>query len=182
MKKKEFFTFRGYEMQRKNKMYLTASMEDYLEMISRQCEGNRIVRINSLAEQLNVQAPSVTKVVQKLAKIGLLAYEKYGIIQLTEKGKKIGDFLLARHRTIETFLRHIGVRESCILKETEMIEHYLSIDSVRNIELLNEFFTKNPDIVERLKKFIIARENEGFGICNAAKELHKMLFSEEGRN
>lgn len=153
MKKgREFYTHRGYQMRRDN-MLLTPSMEDYLEMIYRNCLKTGYIRINHLADQLNVQAPSATKIVQKLAKTELLIYEKYGIIQLTDKGKKVGSYLLNRHKTIETFLRIIGVKDNSLLNETEMIEHYLSVDTVKNIEVLNEFFLQNQEIVDKLLEF-----------------------------
>lgn len=46
-------------------------------------------RINELSSSLNVQPPSATKMVQKLAELKLLKYEKYGIIILEESGKKL---------------------------------------------------------------------------------------------
>jgi DtxR family Mn-dependent transcriptional regulator len=147
-----FHTYRGYEMLRQEKIQLTPSMEDYLEMIYRTCKKQGYVRMTSLAEQLNVQAPSATKTVQKLTEMGLLAYEKYGIIQLTEKGAKIGNFLLKRHRIVETFLKNIGVKDN-ILRQTEMIEHHLTIDTVRNIDILNKFFKKNPENHQQFLEF-----------------------------
>lgn len=151
-KDREFHTYRGYLEIRKDKMKLTPSMEDYLEMIYRNCLKNGYVRMTNLAEQLNVQAPSATKIVQKLAKMGLVNYEKYGIIQMTKKGENIGGFLLKRHKIIETFLKNLGV-ENNILNETEMIEHYLSLSTVKSIDLLNKFFEQNPEILAKYKKF-----------------------------
>lgn len=152
MDNKEFHTFRGYEIIKKNKDHLTPSMEDYLEMIYRQCQGEGYVRINQLADQLNVKASSASKTVSKLSAMGYLAYEKYGIIQLTPKGEIMGAFLLDRHETIEMFLRHIGVQDNVLL-ETELIEHHLSIDTVKNIKILNEFFVSYPEIFEKLQQF-----------------------------
>ncbi len=152
MSNKEFHTFRGYEMIKKNKDHLTPSMEDYLEMIYRNCQEEGYVRINQLAEQLNVKAPSASKTVSKLAAMGYLDYKKYGIIQLTLKGEMMGAFLLDRHETVETFLRHIGVLDTVLL-ETELIEHHLSIDTVKNIKILNDFLASSPEVLEKLRQF-----------------------------
>ena len=149
---KEFYTYRGYEMLRQENILLTPSMEDYLEMIYRTCKTSGYVRMTNLAEQLNVQAPSATKTVQKLTEMGLLDYEKYGIIQLTDKGKKIGSFLLKRHRIVETFLKNIGVKND-ILHQTEMIEHHLTLDTVENIDILNKFLREYPEILQRFFKY-----------------------------
>ena len=152
MSNREFHTFRGYEIIKKNKEHLTPSMEDYLEMIYRYCQEEGYVRINQLAEKLNVKASSASKTVSKLAKKGYLNYEKYGIIQLTAKGEIMGAFLLDRHETVEAFLRHIGVLDTVLL-ETELIEHHLSLDTVKNIKILNDFLKSSPEILEKLQQF-----------------------------
>lgn len=151
-KDREFYTFRGYQMLKQNKKLLTPSMEDYMEMIYRNCQKEGYVRIHQLAEQLNVQAPSVTRNVQKLARIELVDYEKYGLIKLTKKGEEIGHFLLKRHMIIESFLKKLGITNT-ILRDTELIEHQISIDTLEKIELFNRFLEDNPDILERFIEY-----------------------------
>lgn len=158
--KKQFHTYRGYQKIRQDKKSLTPSMEDYLEMIYRTCLEDGYTRMKDIAKKLNVKVPSTTKTVQKLAKMDYVKYEKYGIIQITPKGKKKGEFLLKRHKIIENFLKNLGVKED-ILNQTEMIEHHLNKNTVRYIESLNIFFKKNPDI---LKKFIDFR-NKNIDNC-----------------
>jgi Mn-dependent DtxR family transcriptional regulator len=121
MNEDEFHTFREY-MDKE----LTASMEDYIEMIYRLSKKNGYTRIQELANNLNVQPPSATKMIQKLSEMNLLKYKKYDVIILEEDGKILGKKLLIRHNTIEQLLRHIGVDESNILSETEKIEHTIS--------------------------------------------------------
>ena len=84
----EFFTFR--ELMKRDDDDLTASMEDYLEMVYRLSGNHGFTRVNELASALNVQPPSVSKMIQKLAEQGMVAYEKYGYIILTPKGKEVG--------------------------------------------------------------------------------------------
>lgn len=149
---REFHTFRGYEMLKQKKKLLTPSMEDYMEMIYRNCKKEGYIRMQQLARQLNVQAPSATRTVQKLAKLGLLEYQKYGIIQLTRKGEEVGDFLLQRHILIESFFKKIGVGET-LLRDTEMIEHQVSNDTLKHIQLFNQFLEDNPDILDRYAEY-----------------------------
>ena len=66
----EFFTFREY--MRKDQELLTPSAEDYMEMIYRLSQKNGFTRVNDLASALNVQPPSVTKMIQKLAELKLI--------------------------------------------------------------------------------------------------------------
>lgn len=153
--KGEFYTVRGYSMMNARDELLTASMEDYLEMIYRICKDDGYVRMNQLAKNLNVRPSSATKIVQKLKGIGMVYYQRYGIIQLTEEGRRMGKFLLNRHNIIEEFLKNIGT-EDTRLKDTEMIEHGLSLSTLRNIFILNKFLLENPEIMAAFKKY---REN-----------------------
>jgi Mn-dependent DtxR family transcriptional regulator len=127
-------------------------MEDYLEMIYRNSLEEDYLRVNSLAELLNVKASSATKMVQKLARLELVDYKKYGIIQLTESGKEIGSFLLHRHNVTETFLQFLGVQDR-ILVETELIEHNISIDTLELIDAFNQFIKENPEFAARFELF-----------------------------
>ena len=55
-------------------MTLTPAMEDYLEMVFRSSEEQGYLRLNELAESLNVRASSASKMVQKLGEYGLIKY------------------------------------------------------------------------------------------------------------
>lgn len=150
--KQKFHTVRGYQLLDQNKKTLTSSMEDYLEMIYRHSLEEDYLRTNTLAELLNVKASSATKMVQKLAHLGLLKYEKYGVVTLTESGKEIGDFLLKRHNIVEEFLKFLGVEEN-ILMETELIEHNISVKTLEQIDLFNKFIVRNPTFAAEFRVF-----------------------------
>jgi len=157
---REFYTFRGYLMMQ-DRQQMTPSMEDYLEMIYRSHLQEGYARTSQLAAQLNVQASSVTKTVQKLSRLGLLNYEKYGLIRLTEKGKRIGSFLLKRHILIENFLKLIGVKEPYLLRDTEMIEHHLSLNAFHKIKLLYKFLQANPAVMDQFNHYKLERRKPG---------------------
>jgi Mn-dependent DtxR family transcriptional regulator len=99
----DFFTFREYM----NRMdgELSASSQDYLEMIFRLSAEKGFTRVSELSEALNVQPPAVTRMVQKLAQAKLVKYERYGVLVLDEAGKRMGEYLLQRHGMIDAFLR-----------------------------------------------------------------------------
>ncbi len=129
MNEDKFHTFREY-MDKE----LTASMEDYIEMIYRLSKKTGYTRIQELANNLNVQPPSATKMIQKLSELNLLKYKKYDVIVLEKDGKVLGKKLLMRHNTVEQLLRYIGVNESNILSETEKIEHTISDNTLKCIK------------------------------------------------
>jgi DtxR family Mn-dependent transcriptional regulator len=152
MQHDDFHTVRGYQLMAQEDKLLTPAMEDYLEMIYRNIREEGYMRINSLSEMLHVKPSSATKMVQKLTELGLLDYKKYGIIFLTERGKEIGEFLLNRHNTIERFLKFIGTGDN-LLTETELIEHNISANTLRNIDLLNRFLDAHPEILQGFEVF-----------------------------
>lgn len=146
MNNNQFHTVRGYQLLEENKNKLTSAMEDYLEMIYRYSLEEGYIRINELAQLLNVRAASASRMVQRLGEMGLLVYKKYGIIVLSDYGRKIGEYLLERHNIIENFLRILSCEDD-LLKQTELIEHSMSSSTVYKIKMLTSFFMENEEIL-----------------------------------
>ena len=140
---KKFLTARGYELMDKQLRGFTASMEDYMEMIYRLGQGEGI-RTSDLAEALNVNRSSVTKMIQKLDAKGLVEYERYGVIRLTTDGLRLGKYLNERHNIITEFLRLLGVSQN-LLKDVERIEHNISPGTLKHITDLIEFVRLRPE-------------------------------------
>ena len=151
MNQNDFHTFSGY--MKKDEQLLSASMEDYLEMIYRLSKDTGFTRINELASALNVHPPSATRMVQKLGIMNLLQYERYGVIILKTEGKRVGEALLKRHNLIESFFRLLGVKEEAILTETEKVEHTLSGETVTCFENAIEFMKNNHEFVSRFQEY-----------------------------
>lgn len=128
-----FYTMKGYQLNETGT--LTASMEDYLEMICRQAQSDGYVRINYLAGQLNVRPSSASKMTCQLRDLGYVAFEKYGLIQPTEKGWALGRYLLYRHDVLHRFFCMVN-GSSDELEQVEQVEHYLNEKTVRNLEAL----------------------------------------------
>jgi Mn-dependent DtxR family transcriptional regulator len=147
----EFYTARGYEITA-DENALTASMEDYLEMIYRLSQEHGYTRVNDLAESLNVQPPSVTKMIQKLNEKSLLDYEKYGMIHLTEEGKNLGKYFLERHNTVREFLRLIEAADN-LQKDVETMEHYISFNNFKVIAALVSFIKENEQFLSQFYKY-----------------------------
>ncbi|HCW53542.1 MAG TPA: DtxR family transcriptional regulator [Clostridium sp.] len=135
-----------------NKKLLTPSMEDYLEMIYRCSENEEFVRVNRIAQKLNVRDSSASKMMKKLGELNLVKYEKYGVIMLTEQGKRIGSYLLSRHNIIDKFFEYLGKTDD-VLSEIELIEHVVSSETVENMYFFNKFLEENKNILEEYNKF-----------------------------
>lgn len=148
----DFHTVRGYQILEQNRKLLTPAMEDYLEMIYRHSLTESYMRINTLAQLLNVRPPSATSMVQKLTALGLLKYKKYDLIFLTDKGVELGNFLLKRHTIVQEFLQNIGVIENLLI-DTEQMEHIISDETFQRFIVFNKFMSENPAVSSQLAAF-----------------------------
>lgn len=134
--KNEFYTLKGYRM--RSGRAITETMEDYLEMICR-CAGKEgHVRIHLLAEKLNVRPSSASKMVGNLKALGLVEYEPYGLIRPSARGLEIGHYLLHRHQVLNAFFCLVNHSEA-ELEQVEQIEHFISRETVYNLEKLMEW-------------------------------------------
>lgn len=128
-----FYTQRVF--QSKPGKQLTASMEDYLEMICRLGQNEGKVRIKELSQLLHVKPSSASKMANNLKGAGLVSFERYGEIMLTEQGRSLGAYLLRRHQIVHEFLCLLNGNEN-ELEQTEKIEHFLNENTVDNLSQL----------------------------------------------
>ncbi len=82
---------------------LSASLEDYLEVIYHLEQSNRVARAKDIADQMNVQRASVTGALKALAGRGLINYSPYSFITLTPEGREIAHDVIRRHKTLKEF-------------------------------------------------------------------------------
>lgn len=135
-----FYTLKGY--QANSGGAITPAMEDYLEMIYRMLKDSDVVRIGELAALLHVNPSSTTKMIQQLMGLGYVETEKYGYIQLTEKGKTLGSYLFYRHDVLQAFLCELNGTED-ELEQAEQIEHFLNPTTIKNLDTLTKLLKKS---------------------------------------
>lgn len=139
-----YYTARGYQKLSKSQGGLTPSLEDYMEMIYRIILKKGYIKGNELAAELHVRQSSVSKTLTKLSELGYLKYEKYGVIQLTESGERLGGYLLKRHKVLAEFFSLLNSDSKQAFMEAEEAEHILSPESVNRLEKLT-LFLKDMD-------------------------------------
>lgn len=103
------------------------SVEDFLKAIYTLQQHNDRVSTNSLAEMLSILPPSVTDMAQRLAASGLVDYQKYRGVVLTDAGEEIALKMIRRHRLIELYLvRELDYALEDVHDEAERLEHAVS--------------------------------------------------------
>lgn len=108
--------------------------EDYLEVIYHLCSGPDPVRISDIAKSLHLRKPSVTQMMQRLAKTGLIVYRPYFPVKLTVEGRRIGKKIAERHAVLAKFLTMIGVPKGIQKKDIHGLEHFLSPVTLRKLK------------------------------------------------
>ncbi len=122
--------------------YLTASLEDYLEIIYILGQNSKSVGVTDIAKALFISKPSVTRAVSTLKDEKFLNQEKYGKISLTEKGIQAAKTIYDKHKIISEFLtRVLGIDSQTAEIDACKIEHILSHKTIKSIE--NFLKTKN---------------------------------------
>lgn len=122
---------------------LTSSVEDYLEVIYELMKERGYARSVDISEYLGVKSPSVTSMLQRLHGMGLVVYERYRGITLTERGKRLARSVEQRHLVITRFLRILGVSESIANSDAEGIEHHVHEATIDRITKFVDFVEKN---------------------------------------
>jgi len=103
-------------------MYLENSLEDYLAEIYRLEEAYGYARVGRLAKELSVSPATVSKMIRKLEKMGLVKKTVEKKIKLTEKGKEAARKLIDKHLVVEQVLMEVlGIDYA----DAHAIAHYL---------------------------------------------------------
>lgn len=86
---------------------LSENLEDYLEVILDLERTKKVARGKEIAQRLNIQPGSVTGALKTLDSKGLINWERYGYITLTEKGMSIAENITNRHSILKGFLINV---------------------------------------------------------------------------
>lgn len=110
---------------------LTAPVEDYLKAIYEIELSHEAAATNDIAHRLQIAPASVSGMVRRLADQGLLAYERYRGVRLTDTGRRAALRTIRRHRVIEAYLvRALGYPWDQVHAEAERLEHSASDELV----------------------------------------------------
>lgn len=115
---------------------LTPVAQDYLKTIwSAQEWSDEKVTTGLLADRLGVGPSTVSETVRRLTAQGLLEYEPYGGVWLTDVGRQHALAMVRRHRLLETWLvRELGYTWDEVHDEAEVLEHAVSERLVARID------------------------------------------------
>jgi DtxR family Mn-dependent transcriptional regulator len=112
-------------------MLPSSTVENYLKAIylgvNALSRPQRLLPMGQLATALGVTPGTATTMVKTLAESGLVEYEPYAGVALTDAGQKLAALVVRRHRVVELFLVQVmGYRWDEVHDEAEQLEHVVS--------------------------------------------------------
>ena len=129
----------------------SSTVEDYLERILELINSKGYARAVDIAAALEISQASVTNMVQRLDAEGLLKYEKYRGLVLTEAGEKLARRIAHRHKLLTDFLKLLGLSDRVIYHDVEGMEHHISLPTLRAIEALTRQLRRRPALRAQLQ-------------------------------
>jgi DtxR family Mn-dependent transcriptional regulator len=115
----------------------TSNAEDYLRAIYRLCGEGQTKRVptGEIARHLALTPGSVTGMLQRMEKSGLVDYVPHKGARLTSTGRKVTLKIVRRHRLIELFLvKSLGMSWDEVHEEADLLEHSASDHLIDRID------------------------------------------------
>ena len=119
----------------------SSTVENYLKAIYQaeipQNNRGELVPMGQLSSALGVVPGTATTMVKALAETGLVRYEPYAGVQLTEAGQRLAALVLRRHRVLELFLvKVLDMSWAEVHEEAERLEHAASDRLIDRIDAM----------------------------------------------
>jgi len=123
----------------------TPRVEDYVEVIYELILEKGYARIVDIGAHLHVSSPTATKMIQKLGEEGLVVYERYRGIALTEAGTELAKQVRHRHGIVMDFLKLLGLDDAAAHRATEGVEHHIEAATLDKLADLVSYARAHPE-------------------------------------
>jgi DtxR family transcriptional regulator, manganese transport regulator len=108
--------------------------EDYVEAIMQIQVERGEARVRDLARFMGVSHVTVTRIIARLCKVGLVISQPYKPVELTPAGKRLAARIRKRHEIVLSFLVSLGVPARQAEIDAEGIEHHVSDATIRAMQ------------------------------------------------
>ena len=134
---------------------LSASLEDYLEVIFWTVAAQGAARVKDIARQLKVKASSVTGALQLLAERQYVHYRPYEAVTLTREGFDEAARVVQRHRILrEFFTQMLGLDDALAEEQACRLEHGIGDEAAQRLAGLMRFFEGHAEVKQGLSAFL----------------------------
>lgn len=133
-------------MTTKDNVKISSSLEDYLEVIYNLTEAQGMARSKDIADAMNVSRASVTGALKALSDKGLVNYQPYAYITLTEQGCGVAKRVVNRHQVLARFFKTVLGAEPDVSEAAACrTEHTLGPEITSRLMAFIEYVTQNQD-------------------------------------
>ncbi len=116
---------------------LSPTHEMYLKVIYRLRQENEIARVRDMAKGLGITPGTVSAVLKKLERAGLLLHDHYGAVKLTPAGERVAECVVRKFETIRTLLTDVlGLEPETAEIDACTMEHAVGPATVNRMEYL----------------------------------------------
>lgn len=113
---------------------ISKALEEYLKTMYILNKQNGRVRVTDIAEKMNCTKASVNKAVHNLKDNGLLNYETYGAIELTQNGENLAKKILETYDIILLFLKDVlNLNDKQAEQEAEKIKSVITDETTNKL-------------------------------------------------
>ena len=116
--------------------HASETAEDYAEAVDDLCKKEGRCRVVDLAKRFGVSHVTVTRIVKRLQREGIVDSEPYGPICLTVHGLELAAHSQRRHKIVFDLLVAIGVDDRTAMIDAEGMEHHVSPETLTRFERL----------------------------------------------
>lgn len=113
---------------------ISKALEEYLKTMYVLNKQAGRVRVTDIAEKMNCTKASVNKAVNNLKNYGLISYETYGTIELTEEGENLAKKILEAYDIVCLFLKEVlNLEDEKAEKEAEKIKSAIEDETINKL-------------------------------------------------
>lgn len=113
---------------------ISKSLEEYLKTMYILKKQNDNIRVTDIASKMNCTKPSVNKAIKNLKDNGLVNYELYGKIELTEEGEDLAKKTLEAYDIVYLFLKDVlNLEETEASSEAEKIKLAITDNTINKL-------------------------------------------------
>ncbi len=167
---------RGYVLHTKKDVSETYEM--YLKVLVQLRRDKGTVRVRDMAGDLQVTLGTVSSLLKKMEHAGLVVHERYGAVQPTAAGMRVGECVIRRFETIMAFLIEVlGVPSAIAEIDACRMEHAVSPATINRLKHFlrsvqsNEIDLRSRDESTTLSSDRTCSECETTGVCGAEAAL-----------
>lgn len=155
---------------------LTPAMEDYLELILKLQEENRVVRVRDIAQGMSVKMPSVTSMLTTLARNDLINHGKYEYVELTPRGLRAAQEASHKHTVLFSFLKDIlKVDPQQADSEACQMEHAITRPTLMKLVEFLEFWEACPRVALGWLDYFRRHCRSGTSLEKCREHMHDAL-------